>query len=451
MSKTHPCGHPVAHSKRRRANGAKPRADELLGPPVEVKPVTDVRTPEELLLHCMPAFGGAYVRRIYGILDQAIGAGVPLIVSVSGPVTVSNQHRAWLIPLLETGWIAYITVTDAACYHDGHDSLHAFRERPIREVAIEGMDEAYGEAKVIRVTDTGFKEQLLFDQDRMITTVLRRPDLQRKMTGTEFRHLLGKYYAAQEEAHGVRPGLLSTCWKLGIPVFVGAPGDGSAYLNHVKLWALKERGIIDHRFELDVAAEVFESCAYHYWGLTASEAKRLGILILGGGVPKNFSLQPEPTLSQIFLLPDIRGYDFDVQIVGSPVTDGSLTSCKPAEAHTWGKVSKEALVSTVESYQTDYSTVMPLIAWALLDKRRRYMERFDALCATNGRAAAEEALYGAHPDARGYLRPEGPLGLFSRREELMKMLMDAVTTPKQAAKLERTWNFPLKLLARASG
>lgn len=417
-------------------------ADKLMGKPVEVMPVTEVRTPEQLLLHCMPAFGAGYVRRIYAILDQAIGQGVPLVVSVAGPVTVSNQHRAWLIPLLETGWFAYLTTTDAACYHDGHDSLEAFKERPIREVPIEGADEALGKAGVIRVTDTGFKEDILFAQDRFFTALLRRPEFQRKMTGTEFRNLLGKYYAGQEEQNGIRPGLLSTCWRNGIPVFVGAPGDGSAFLNSVKLWALDKLGGEPHKFDIDIHAEVFESCAYHYWGLTGSDVRRLAILILGGGVPKNFSLQPEPALSQIFMLPGIGGYDFDVQIVGAPVTDGSLTSCKGQEAHTWGKVSAAALASTVESYHTDYSTVMPLIAWALLDKRRRLSRMRDEL--------GTDELLRRHPEAAGYLRQGGQLRLFERREKLVQDLFAAIGEPASLARLRETMDFPLAVHARAS-
>jgi deoxyhypusine synthase len=359
----------------------------------------------------MPAFGAAFVRRIWKILDRIWTEEIPLIVSIAGPITVSNQHRAWLIPLLKTGRVAYLTVTDAICYHDGHDSLRRFERRPICEVPIEGFDEELREQGIIRVTDTGFPEDVLFDQDRFITAMLRRPEFQRRMTGTEFRHLLGKYYAAQEKRHGVEPGLLATCHELGIPVFVGAPGDGSAYLNHVKLWAMKQIGVIDHAFELDVAAEVFESCAYHYWGLTQSPRKQLAILILGGGVPKNFSLQPEPTLSQIFLLPGIRGYDYDVQIVGAPVTDGSLTSCKPAEAHTWGKVSKDALASTVESVQADYSMLMPFLTRAIIEKHT----------------------------------PTEPYRLYDRRKELVAALFDRLREPAQIEKLTRTFDFPLAI------
>lgn len=414
----------------------KPERTCFIGKPVEVRPVTEIETAEELILHSMPAFGAAYVRRIYQILDRAIGEGVPLIMAVAGPVTVSNQHRAWLNPLIEAGWVAYLTTTDAVCYHDGHDSLHEFPERPIKEVVIEGQDLEYREAGIIRVADTGFPESVLFEQDRFITTVLRQPEFQRRMTGTEFRFLLGKYYAAQEEAFGVKPGLVSTCWRQAVPIFVGAPGDGSAYLNHVKLWALAKAGVIEHRFELDLAAEVFESCAYHWWGLKKSPAKRLAILILGGGVPKNFSLQPEPTLSQLFLLDGVRGYDFDVQIVGAPVTDGSLTSCKPGEAHTWGKVSAEAVVSSTESYQADYSTLMPLIAWALIQKRQKFILLYGQM---------GERLFERYPEARGYLASNGGLRLFEKREELVEDLLATVAKPSQVEKLAETWRFPLQL------
>ena len=100
----------------------------------------------------------------------------------------------------------------------------------------------------------------------------------------------------------------------------------------------------------------------------------LGTVILGGGVPKNYNLQPEPALGQILGLPDVRGYDFDVQIVTAPVTDGSLSSCPPAEAVTWGKVDKDTYLQTTESMQADYSMVMPFLVKALLDNRARYRQ-----------------------------------------------------------------------------
>ncbi|MDP3985464.1 MAG: deoxyhypusine synthase family protein [bacterium] len=426
-----------------RAGKQRVTAETLMGRPAEVRSVREPSRLEGVFRDSLPSFGGGYLRRFYDALDRAIGAGIPLMVAVAGPITVSNQHRAWLNDLLNTGWVGYISVTDAICYHDGHDSLRKFRERPIHEVAISGRDREYGAHGVIRVTDLGFKEQILFDQDRFFTTLFRQPELQRKMTGTEFRNIVGKYYAAQESEFDVAPGLLSACWRNAIPVFVGAPGDGSAFLNSVKLWALAQAGLIEHKFEIDIHKEVFESCAYHYWGLRSSRARKLAVLILGGGVPKNFILQPEPTLSQIFLLPAISGYSFDVQIVGAQVTDGSLSSCHAEEAHTWGKVEAAALDSNVASINgADYSMLMPFVSRALLEKR----EFFERLIEQIG----PRKLFARHPEARGYLRQEGQLRLFDQRDELMQTLLSRVTQPAHARRLMETWDFPLQLLNRTA-
>ncbi len=388
-------------------------------PPVVVKRVDDCEGVGDLLEHCLPAFGGAFLRRIYQILDEAIGTGCPLTLAISGPVTVSSQQLSWLNPLLETGWIAYLSTTDAVCYHDGHRSLDGYTDGPFREVPIFGDDGALRDEGTIRVTDMAFDEGVLLAQDRLLSDFLRSPELQHRMTGTELRYRMGARYKAQEERHGLARGLLATCYDMAIPIFVGAPGDGSVFLNSTKLWAMRQAGLIpEYGFELDIHAEVFESCAYHYWGLFGQPSEALATLILGGGVPKNYNLQPEPALGQVFGLPNIRGYLFDVQIVSAPVTDGSLSSCPPAEAVTWGKVDRDAYKRTTESMQGDYSVVMPFIVKALLDNRARYARWAERM--------GEEALFEKHPKARGYLRPREGYRLFERREALCATLLEQI-------------------------
>jgi deoxyhypusine synthase len=392
---------------------------------VRVKRVDECETLEDLFLNCLPAFGGAYLRRIYRILDAAIGMGCPLTVAIAGPVTVSGQHQSWLIPLLETGWVAYISTTDAVCYHDGHRSLGEHGGFPVHEVPIHSDDAALRDERTIRVTDMAFDEDVLLDQDRFLSACLQRPEFQKKMTGTEMRYRLGAIYAAQEQRTGVAPGLLATCHRLAIPVFVGAPADGSVFLNSMKLWAMQQAGFGgEYKFELDLHAEVFEACAYHRWGLFDNPVQALGTVILGGGVPKNYNLQPEPALGQVLGLPDVRGYHFDVQIVTAPVTDGSLSSCPPAEAVTWGKVDKDLYLKTTESMQADYSTVMPFLVKALLDKRAQYE-----------RSGAEDA------HAKGYLRPRNGYRLYEQREELVARLVAAVRDNREW--LAGTTSYPL--------
>jgi deoxyhypusine synthase len=197
----------------------------------------------------------------------------------------------------------------------------------------------------------------------------------------------------------------------------------------MKLWALKQTGLTaEYDFELDLHAEVFEACAYHHWGLFQTEAQALGTLILGGGVPKNYNLQPEPALGQVLGLPNVRGYHFDVQIVTAPVTDGSLSSCPPAEAVTWGKVDKDVYTKTTESMQADYSIVMPFLVSALLENRKKY------------EANPSDA------QAKGYLRPREGYRLYEKREALVRNLLDHVAMNRDW--LFETLEYPLAFTAR---
>ena len=391
------------------------KTNGLMGRAVTGKPVTQCQDLNEVFSASLPAFGGGYLRRVHEALKQVIEKRIPLVITCAGPITVSDQHRAWLIPLIKAANTEYITVTDAICYHDGHDCLRKSDERPIREVDLFGDDAELRENGVIRVTDTGFDEQVLFDQDAVLTDILQRPEFQKRMTTTERNYLLGKYYAEREKALGVAPGLMSTCAELELPVFIGAPADGSVFLNSVKLWMLARLGKIKYGFDYDLHEDVFESCAYHHWGLFDSEAKSFAILILGGGVPKNYSLQPEPTLSQIFFLDNIRGYDYDAQIVSSPVTDGSLSSCAPAEAVSWGKVNPETYTTQTVSMQGDYSSYMPFIVRALVGK---------------------DLLH----------NPPEPLRLYARRDELKQKLLAIIGNDEGAMeKIMETLSLPAEL------
>src|SRR5258708_32670156 len=54
--------------------------------PVQVRRVDQCDTLHELITHCFPASGGAFLRRVYTILDLAIGMGCPLTLAIAPPV-----------------------------------------------------------------------------------------------------------------------------------------------------------------------------------------------------------------------------------------------------------------------------------------------------------------------------------------------------------------------------
>ena len=172
----------------------------------------------------LPAFGGSDLRKVWLLLDEAIGRGLPMSLAVSGPVTLSGQQHTWLNPLLETGWFMLVSTTDAVCYHDGHRALDQSEERPFFHVERDGDDGGLRDERTIRVTDVGFSEDTLLEQDRFLRAVLGQEEFQGKMSGTEFRHKLGRRFAAQEKQNGVPEGLLALCHRKGHPHLCGRSG-----------------------------------------------------------------------------------------------------------------------------------------------------------------------------------------------------------------------------------
>ena len=68
---------------------------------VRVKRVDEVTSLDELFRHCLPAFGGAYLRRIYTILDRAIGMGCPLTLAIAALLRAGSPalNRLGRLPL----------------------------------------------------------------------------------------------------------------------------------------------------------------------------------------------------------------------------------------------------------------------------------------------------------------------------------------------------------------
>ncbi len=325
-------------------------------PLVSPRPITGRERPADLLEHAFPAFVGRQVRDAYRLMERTLAEDHTLFLTLSGAMTPAGLHQSVVIPLVERGIVSCLTTTGANLYHDAHRVLgHA-----IREVDPEGGDLAYRLARVIRIYDLGFDEEVLLDTDRLFSAILLQPEFQRSMTTPELHFLLGKALWKIEKALGAGPSLLSTCYRKRVPIFVGAVQDGSIFLNVVKLRALYPDTF---RLQIDLAEDVFEMAALqHHARRTGS--KRAAIWIFGGGVPKNYTLQGEPTLDQILMVP-ARGFDIDVQFCVDPVDNGALSSCPAGEGHTWGKVSADAVARGSQYVHCDLTAVLPFLVSAL--------------------------------------------------------------------------------------
>jgi deoxyhypusine synthase len=137
-------------------------------------------------------------------------------------------------------------------------------------------------------------------------------------------------------------------------------------MNVAELW-LKSRGP-----RVDVSRDVNETAAIVY------EAKKSGgtsgVLILGGGSPKNFILQTEPQVQEVLGLED-DGHDYFVQVTDARPDTGGLSGATPGEAVSWGKVDPDNLPASVVVYG-DTTIVAPILAaYALTRHEPRPLRR----------------------------------------------------------------------------
>ena len=135
----------------------------------------------------------------------------------------------------------------------------------------------------------------------------------------------------------------------GVPIYTSSPGDSSIGMN-VAYHELMNGS----RLMIDPSRDVNEVCAIVLAG------KQNGCVILGGGSPKNFYLQAQPTLWEVYSIPK-GGNDYFIQFTTDQVVWGGLSGATPAEAVSWGKVNPGVLPDTAVCY-ADSTIAFPLFA-----------------------------------------------------------------------------------------
>jgi deoxyhypusine synthase len=99
-----------------------------------------------------------------------------------------------------------------------------------------------------------------------------------------------------------------------------------------------------------------------------------GVLICGGGSPKNFMLQTEPQIQEVLGI-DEKGHDYFLQITDARPDTGGLSGATPAEAVSWGKIDPDRLPDAVVCY-LDSTVALPLLtSYAHARHKKRPLKR----------------------------------------------------------------------------
>jgi deoxyhypusine synthase len=358
------------------------RKRRILPPPLE----TGSAEIAALIDTYFSAYNAARLREACQILVEMIRRGATVGLSISGALTPAGLSSV-LVPLIRNGFVDYLSSTGANLYHDLHFDLGLPLYRGGAEVASGAHDVRLRKDGIIRVYDVLFPATVLYETDEWLHRVMMGAEFQRHLSGSELHHLIGKYALATARQLGERAGksatkvpgpqkrsLLATCHEYDVPVWVASPGDSTIGLNLSAIHtADPERGP-----HVSPGADVTEMSAL------VLDAKRRpgglsGVVILGGGAPKNFLLQTEPQLQEILGVAE-KGHDYFIQITDARPDTGGLSGATPSEAVSWGKIDPDKLTGTVVCY-TDSTIALPLIASYVLArcKPRRPRRLFQRL------------------------------------------------------------------------
>ena len=304
--------------------------------------------------------------------EKMLADDVTIGITLTGALTPAGLGMSSLIPLVEAGFVDWIISTGANLYHDTHFGLGLEMRQGNPFVS----DVILREEEVVRIYDIFFDYSVLLDTDAFFRRIIKEPEFQRPMSSAEFHWLCGKYVSERQKALGQSgKSLLAVCHEYDVPVYTSSPGDSSIGMNVAA-------GVLQgNKLAFDVSLDVNETASI------VLDAKRRdgksGVLIFGGGSPKNFMLQTEPQIQEVLGIQE-KGHDYFLQFTDARPDTGGLSGATPGEAVSWGKVDPDRLPDAVVCY-TDTTIALPLLtAYALTkhekrEPRRLYRRRSEML------------------------------------------------------------------------
>ena len=350
----------------------RPSAPYLRGQRIDPKGLTGKESIAELVDNAFLAYNAGRLKEGCLLFTQRMLLPDTTVgMSLTGAMTPAGIGMSCLIPLMEAGFVDWIISTGANLYHDAHFALGLALHRGRHDAD----DVELRDKGVVRIYDIFFDYDVLLSTDAFVREVSARDEFQRAMSSAEYHYLLGGYLREREKALGLsKRSVLSTAHELAVPIYTSSPGDSSIGMN------VAEQALAGSKLRFDVSADVNETAAI------VLEAKRTGgrsgVLIVGGGSPKNFILQTEPQIQEVLGI-DEKGHDYFLQMTDARPDVGGLSGATPAEAVSWGKIDPDQLPGTVVVY-ADNTLTLPLLTAYALEKvqprpPKRLFERRDAM------------------------------------------------------------------------
>lgn len=337
-----------------------PIADRLI--PLEPLDLHRVRSIDDLVrAMSRTAFTGRQIGEAADVLEaMARDPDCFVVMTLAGAMTVAKQGLI-IAELIDRGIVNAIVSTGALMAHGLVEATGRSHFRYNPEVSdAELYEQGYN-----RVYDTLEPEQNLDDVEEVMSEILEGWDHNEVVSSYKLNHTIGQHLAS---IAGDQRGILKSAYAMGVPVFVPAFTDSELGLDVALNNRLRE-STGRHKLRFDPFEDL------EHFAATLLRQTRLGILTVGGGVPRNWSQQFGPFIElrhrRLGENIPLKRYHYGVRICPEPVYWGGLSGSPYSEAISWGKFVPPAEGGRFGEVFVDATVGLPLIVAAVLERLDR--------------------------------------------------------------------------------
>jgi len=313
------------------------------------------------MLHAqsLTAFGGRTVGEAPDTLFKMVTDKDAFVILTSSGAMTPAKMGLLFCEMIDRGYVHAVVSTGALMTHGFVESSgRAHFKHDVKMSDSELYEKGYN-----RIYDTIELEKNLDDIEGIVDEVLDGLNINTILSSRILTRALGEWLTKNVKGKGV----LKSAYAKNIPVYIPAFTDSELGLD-VYLYVL--RSVIEGKkpFRFNPLLDL-----QHYAELI-NQQKKLAIITIGGGVPRNWAQQVAPLLELIqSRMPQgkapehIHGIQFSygLRICPEPVNWGGLSGCPYSEGVSWGKMDPQGTFTEVLQ---DATVVWPWILKATIQR-----------------------------------------------------------------------------------
>ena len=297
---------------------------------LEIEPGMSIDALVKRWSHC--GFGARRLAEAADIYEKMLSGDFTKFLTLSGAMVPAGM-RYVVSDLIKDGYVDVLVSTGANLVHDIIESF-GFHSLGCAE-----SDDASLRAQgVSRIYDVFIRDEDFVAFEELMQDIL--PESLEAISGRELLRILGSRIDDQRS-------ILRSAYDMEVPVFCPALPDS---MIGMQAWLFSQT----KKLNVDAFADIKEIVDICY------NSERAGIVIVGGGVPKNFTLQS--------MLVTPNSFDLAIQLTTDTPENGGLSGATLSEAISWGKISENASYVTVYG---DATITLPLLVASAMERLKK--------------------------------------------------------------------------------